>query len=130
MPTFGEASRAKLQSIHPDLRRVMWAAIKEIDFTIVWGYRGEADQNAAFKSGASKKQFPDSKHNKLPCLAVDIAPWPLMYTAHPLDFAFIAGIIMTVAKGVGVGLRWGGDWNKNLSTSDENFKDLGHFELG
>jgi hypothetical protein len=44
---------------------------------VICGHRGQQEQDAAFKSGASRVQFPNSKHNKQPSLAVDIAPAPL-----------------------------------------------------
>ncbi len=136
MPTFGKASKEKLEHVHPDLRRLMWSVIKAFDFTIVWGYRGQKEQNAAYDSGASKLKFPDSKHNSLPCRAVDIAPWPEVYgrtpeekKCAPINFALLAGFVLSHAKEMDIAIRWGGDFNRNMTTSDENFKDLGHFEI-
>lgn len=136
MPTFGKASREKLEPVHSDLVRLMWSVIKDIDIKIIWGFRDKAKQDEFYSSGASQKQWPDSCHNVLPCKAVDIAPWPELYgrnrrekNASPINFALIAGIVLTHAKALGLEVRWGGDWDRDLTTSDTNFCDFGHFEL-
>ena len=129
MPYFGRVSLSRLEDLHKDLQRVLRGAIQHFDFTIIWGYRDEDAQNAAYKAGKSKKKWPHSKHNQLPSMAVDIAPWPLVYDAHPIDFGVLAGVILYCAWERHVEIRWGGDWNKNLTVNDETFKDLGHFEL-
>lgn len=128
-PLLGTGSIERLKDVHPLLRTVIFEAIKLYDFTVVWGYRGKAAQDVAYESGASKQPWPTSKHNSIPSLAVDLAPWPAVYDAHPLDFAFMAGVVATVAQQLRIDVRWGGDWNMNLTSKDENFKDLGHFEL-
>jgi peptidoglycan LD-endopeptidase CwlK len=73
----GKTSLARLAECHPDLQRLIRAYEAEAprDFTVLCGFRGEAEQNAAFKSGASK--WPRSKHNSKPSRAVDIAPYPI-----------------------------------------------------
>jgi len=129
MPSLGAVSLARRGDCHPDLQRVLDRAIHFYDYTIIWAFRDKVAQDAAYLAKKSKKKWPNSKHNRMPSIAVDLAPWPLVYDAHPLDFAYMAGIIMCAAKLEGVELRWGGDWNKNLTSNDEGFKDLGHFEL-
>jgi peptidoglycan L-alanyl-D-glutamate endopeptidase CwlK len=41
---------------------------------VVCGYRGKADQEAAFKSGNSKARFGSSPHNLTLSCAVDLCP--------------------------------------------------------
>lgn len=79
----GHASLTKLATCHPDLVRLVLAYERRAkrDFTVLCGWRGEAEQDAAFASGASKLKWPKSKHNVLPkSLAVDIAPYPVDWT--------------------------------------------------
>ena len=75
MPSFSENSKIKLNSCHPSLQKIANEAIKQIDFTILCGHRNKIDQLIAFQEGKSKVQWPDSKHNKVPSLAFDIAPY-------------------------------------------------------
>lgn len=110
----------------------MKEAIKEFDFSVIEGHRGEAAQNAAYAKGLSKLRWPHGNHNHLPSLAVDIAPYPLDWSDKlkaQLRFAYLAGHVMSVAKRLGIPLRWGGDWNRNQDPRDESFLDLPHFEL-
>jgi len=120
MPEFGTASRLKLKSLEADLQTVLLEAIKEYDFAIIWGYRGEKSQNDAYATGHSRLKFPESKHNTLPSRAVDLAPYPINWD-NTSEFYYLAGIIMSTANRLGIPLTWGGRWQK--------LKDLGHFEL-
>lgn len=128
MPTFGKSSLEKLDSIHATLRKVLEAAILVMDFSVIEGHRGKQAQEAALKAGASKKPWPESKHNTMPSIAVDIAPYPLDW-ADWQAFYFLAGVMFACAKHYGVRLRWGGDWNLNMDFKDQKFDDLPHFEL-
>ena len=82
----------------------------------------------AFLRGNSKVQFPNSKHNSLPSLAVDAAPYPIDWNDKK-RFALFAGFVLGIAATKGIRLRWGGDWNMNYITLDNRFDDLPHFEL-
>jgi len=100
-------------------------------------HRGKKEQDEAFARGTSKVKFPNSKHNKLPSLAVDIQPYPMSKdkTKNYYQFIFLGGFITALAikmyeQGVIKNkIRWGGDWNRNFDISDENFLDLYHFEI-
>ena len=35
----------------------------------------------------------------------------------------------TVAKGMGITLRWGGDWDRDFQVNDNKFDDFPHFEI-
>lgn len=139
MFNFGRSSRAKLDTCHSELITIAERALElsPVDITIVWGWRGEDVQNAFFESGASKKQYPHSKHNHTDTdgmpesLAIDFAPWvdgkiPWKDTHM---FALIAGLMFAAAKEQGVRLRWGGDWSMDGSTLDQTLMDWGHMEL-
>jgi peptidoglycan LD-endopeptidase CwlK len=132
----GIASRAKLGTCHPKLQRLLrevdrrLTTSKLFDFTIVCGHRGQAEQDAAFfaRPQRSTKRWPDSKHNQDPSTAVDIAPFPI-YWDDEAAFARLVGYVQAVADEMGIGIRWGGDWNGNGRTEDERLIDLPHLEL-
>ena len=75
MPKFSKASKERLATCHPDLQAVCNELIKQYDFSVLEGHRGEREQNAAYKKGTSKVRWPNSAHNKTPSLAVDLAPY-------------------------------------------------------
>ena len=135
---FGQRSTEQLVTCSLANRRILRRAIEITthDFTIVWGHRGEAAQNEAYRTGASQKMFPDSVHNTAPSEAFDVAPWRI----HPVTakgyipwkdegaFYKLAGVIEAAASLEGETLRHGGDWDRDGLTEDQNFHDLGHFE--
>lgn len=153
MPRFGQRSRDELDTCHPFLRRVLEKAIKEVDFTIICGFRDEESQMEAFRTGKSKVRWPDSKHNNQASrqdisqgfahrpgqplsLGVDLAPWhttpPHIRWERTSEFYLLAGL----CRGFGCELlpdgwdvRLGADWDSDGYTSDQDFHDLGHIEL-
>jgi len=121
---FSQRSLDRLNTCHPDLVLLMTEALADpacpSDMTVLCGYRGEADQNAAFDSGASQLRYPRSKHNKTPhSLAVDVAPyvggsvsWDWQYY-YPLNEHIEATWSRLEAAGSLSGLfrlTWGGRW--------------------
>ena len=128
MPAFSETGRKRLETCDPRLQRVLNEAIKHWDFTVLAGHRGEAEQNEAFKKGNSTKRWPDSKHNTLPSLAVDIAPYPIDWT-NLSRFQSLANRIIGLAAGMGIKLRSGLDWDGDLDMKDQSFVDGPHLEL-
>jgi len=128
MAKFSKISRDRLATCHADLQKVMNAAIKRSDFSILCGYRGAKEQNDAFERGTSKLKFPNSKHNKKPSRAVDVAPYPIDW-GNIDRFIALADIVLDEAKKLGVKVRWGADWNRNGKWQDEKFRDWPHFEL-
>lgn len=131
---WGQRSLARLRTCDPLLvtlfERVISRDDLPFDLTILCGHRTQADQDAAFKSGASKLKWPKSKHNSVPSRAVDVAPW--VGGAVSWDWAHykkLAPLVKAewgqmVAEGLtaGANLQWGGDWRK--------FPDGPHWELG
>ena len=134
MPNFSEKSKERLSTCHPELQRLMNEVIKEYDFSIICGYRNEEDQNIAYKNGKSKLQYPNSNHNTIPTLAVDIAPYiPQREDKNAWKdaryFHILSGFVLCTANRLGIKIRWGGDWNSNFYLEDQDFNDLPHFEL-
>lgn len=134
MPAYSVRSRERLSSCHKDLRMIFNAVIAHFDCTITQGHRGEAEQDAAYHSGKSQLPWPQSKHNKTPSMAVDVAPYPIDW--QDIDrFRYFAGYVMGVAdmlhaEGVITHrLRWGGDFDRDTQLKDSNFVDMPHFEL-
>lgn len=99
-----------------------------MDVTILTGHRTEEVQNRVYSSGLSKVKYPNSKHNQLPSLAIDAAPYPIQW--KDLDrFYMFAGYVKAIADSRGIKIRCGADWDGDFQTNDQNFNDLVHFEL-
>ena len=128
MPKFGNKSKAQLNSCHSDLKRVFNEVIKTVDCSVLEGHRHQARQDALYEEGKTKVKYPSGRHNALPSLAVDVAPYPIDW-ADRERFTLFAGFVLGVAKGMGIDLRWGGDWNMNFEVNDNRFDDFPHFEL-
>lgn len=116
----GVRNRMKLSGVHPDLVRVLEAAIKisDIDFAVTEGVRTVDRQRELVAKGASTTM--NSRH--ITGHAVDVAAmlgsqvrwdWPL--------YAKIAGAVKQAAKELSIPIIWGGDW--------KSFPDGPHFEL-
>ncbi len=120
MPKFHQRSLANLDTVHPDLKRVMLEAIENapFDFGITEGLRTKERQQQLFNEG--KSQTLNSRH--LTGNAVDIVifidnkvTWDLKY------YKVLSEHIKAVAKLNDVPVVWGGDW--------KSFVDAVHFEL-
>ena len=144
MPSFGTTSRRRLDTIDGRLVKVLEAAIEVYDFSVLCGHRNKKDQDAAYNSRRSKVQWPNSKHNTLPSLAVDIAPYPVRWPSLPKNptsadaaryekdmgrFRFLAGLVVGIGASMGYSIRWGGDWDRDGDWDDQSFNDLPHFEV-
>jgi len=101
------------------------------DISLTYGYRDRESQNTLFENNRSKVKYPNSKHNSKPSKAVDLQPYP--YPKKDLELwaalGYIAGLAMMISEKHGWILRWGGDWNRNGSVTDNNFDDLFHLEI-
>lgn len=120
MAKFSKQSLAKLATVHPDLQKLFNAVIKKIDIVILCGQRNKVDQEKAVRDGNSKLHYPKSKHNRIPALAVDSAPYPTDWKCIS-DFIAMGKCIEETAKELGIKISWGGRWKK--------FKDYPHTEL-
>jgi peptidoglycan LD-endopeptidase CwlK len=126
---FSARSQSRLNTCHPDLIRLFEAVIGDgHDCTIIEGHRGQEAQDEAFRTGRSKKQWPNGKHNSTPSQAVDVMPFPIDWSDRPRLEAF-AKVVFAKAKELGVAIRWGGDWDQDGLSSDERFFDGPHWEL-
>lgn len=131
MPRFSRHSNMKLGTCHPGLQQLFREVIKEVDCTVVWGFRGERVQDNLFDEGKSQKKWPDSKHNELPSIAIDVAPYipgkGAVWEAR--QCYYFAGYVMAVAKRLRIKIRCGADWNSDFDVNDQNFRDVCHFEI-
>jgi hypothetical protein len=99
-----------------------------MDFTVLCGFRGKAEQERLYRLGMSKVTYPNSKHNTYPSRGVDIAPYPVDWDDAE-RFYMLAGVIKACAYIRKTKIRWGGDWDSDGDLHDQSFMDLGHFEL-
>lgn len=143
MYIYGKSSTAKLLTAHYELRETFELALswQIYDIAIVWGWRGEEIQTQAFLSGASTKEWPNSKHNIVDAEgeplaeAVDYGPWcklPNGKMGIPWKdthaFAVIGGLLLAASQQLGYNMRYGGDWDMDGLTTDQNLMDWGHIE--
>lgn len=123
MPKFSDKSMTKLMTCDERLQRVMKRVIEHFDIIILEGHRDREAQEKAYRDGRSKAHFGQSKHNTLPSLAVDIAPWPIDWQDKG-GFHFMAGFVSAMAAEESDGtwtVRWGGHF--------KNFFDGPHIEI-
>jgi peptidoglycan L-alanyl-D-glutamate endopeptidase CwlK len=126
MPRFSKRSLIQLESCHIVLQRLLRRVIERTDFTVICGFRNQSEQTKAYEAGASKLQFPHSKHNISPSLAVDCVPYPVDWNDMQ-RFIELATVVkeewglMKETEKLRYELVWGGDWL--------TFRDLPHFEL-
>lgn len=128
MATFGAQSLVQLRTLDARLQSILVEAIKGTDFTILCGHRGQKAQDAAFSERKSKVKYPNSKHNSLPSLAVDVAPYPIDWNDE-VRFARLIGHIERVAYEQGIKVRVGLDFSGDGRSIDERFLDFPHVEL-
>lgn len=136
MNNFSESSKLKLSSCHRDLQTLFGHVIQDFDCTIVCGHRDKPEQDKAFAEGKSQLQYPNSKHNKIPSMAVDAAPFiegKINWTRDQL--LFFAGYVKGKADQlykigtISHRLRIGADFSGDNDVTDEKFRDEPHFEL-
>lgn len=124
MASFSKTSTARLATCHPKLFLLFSEVVKGFDCSIVSGHRGEDEQNTLVDQRRSQLRFPESKHNNLPSLAVDAAPY-IPGIGIPWDDHFVflefAAYVFEKAAELGIKVRWGGNW--------KSFKDRPHWEL-
>jgi peptidoglycan L-alanyl-D-glutamate endopeptidase CwlK len=134
MPMFSYESIQQLSSCHPEIKILFNEVIKTFDCIVIQGHRDQAAQEAAFAAGNTKLHWPHGKHNAMPSLAADVAPYPLDWNNQKRMYWF-AGYVMGVAQKLKDegrmthAVRYGGDWNSNKDITDQTFNDLVHFEL-
>ena len=130
MNTWGTKSLQIRGTLDPRLQAMVDELLDYMDVSLVWGHRTEEEQNALYPRN-TKVQWPDSMHNHNPSLAVDIQPYPYPDNENDLRAAlgYMAGLCWMIALKHGFKIRWGGDWNRNGSVTDNGFDDLFHVEI-
>lgn len=146
MASYSQASIDRLATCDRLLQRPFIEIIEWFDHKILYGHRTPEEQFTLFKRGRKlvngvwvvENQLEvvtwkdgiehPSKHNFFPSLAIDVIPYPLDWRDETRA-CYFAGIVMATARGMGVDLRWGGDWDRDTQLKDERFVDLWHFEL-
>jgi len=128
MPKFGKNSRNRLATCDKRLQEVFNEVIKHVDCSVLEGHRGEERQNRFVDEGKSKVRFPNGRHNAVPSRAVDITPYPVDWEDRERQTLF-AGFVLGLASGMGINLRWGGDWDQDFQVVDNRFDDFPHFEI-
>lgn len=128
MPSFSSRSEAQLATCDERLVHIARHAIKIIDFIVLEGHRDQEGQMRAIMKGTTQLPWPKSKHNRMPSIAMDIAPWPISW----LDterFVFLQGVVFACASQLGIPVRFGIDWDMDREMKDEKFRDFPHVEL-
>ena len=133
MSHFSRRSIERLETCHPELEELFREVVLHFDCAVLCGHRGQEEQDEAFYAGRSKLKWPQSKHNQVPSLAVDVAPWypdpPHIRWNDRERFYYFAGVVQGLAISLDIPLRWGGDWDRDTEVKDQSFFDLPHFEL-
>ena len=128
MPRFGRKSKERLASCDPMLQKLFNEVIKHVDCSVLEGHRGEERQNKFYDEGKSKVRYPNGRHNANPSLAVDVTPYPVDWEDRERQTLF-AGFVVGIARGLGITIRWGGDWDMDFDVQDNKFDDFPHFEI-
>jgi len=135
MPTFSNRSMFKLSTCHEDLQVLFKYVIENMDCTILEGHRTRKAQEVAYQAGKSRLQYPNSRHNSVPSMAVDVIAYPLDWGNYQRHLWF-AGYVLGVADRLYAEglmkhkLRLGADWDRDYDITDEKgLRDLVHFEI-
>jgi len=128
MYKFGSRSVGHLSTCHHDLQRVLNRVMswQIMDFKILEGHRSVTRQKDLLEQGLTTVAV--SEHNSDPSNAVDVAPYPIDWN-DKFRFHILAGLFYAAAKVEDVDIRWGGDWDGDMSQKDHNFIDMPHYEL-
>ena len=145
MAVLSQKSKDKLSTCHPDIQKVILEAVKQFDFTVLYGTRTVDEQFELYKQGRTLSngvwvktgrtvteldgKVKKSKHNSTPSLAVDLAPYPIDWN-NIQRFKDMAKVVLACAKNLGVDLVWGADWDSDGDIEEHKFKDYPHFQLG
>ncbi len=126
---YGAVSHARLMTCHTRLQGIFQEVAQHVDTSIICGHRNELEQHTAFITDRSQVDWPNSKHNSEPSIAVDAAVYPIRWNDTGRQRWF-AGLVCGIALMLGPDfeLRWGGDWDGDPDTKN-GWEDLWHFEL-
>jgi|TARA_R100000482_G_scaffold124814_1_gene79195 peptidoglycan L-alanyl-D-glutamate endopeptidase CwlK len=124
MYKFGRRSRERLRGVDARLINVLNELIKMMDVTVIEGLRSAERQKELLAKGATKVKYSKHMEGK----AVDIAPYPIDWEDRD-RFYYMGGMVRGIGKQLGIDIRFGGDWDSDGETKDNNFDDLVHIEL-
>ena len=124
MYRFGKRSRERLKGVDAKLVNILNELIKMMDITVIEGLRSAERQEELLTKGATKVKYSKHMEGK----AVDIAPYPIDWDDRD-RFYYMGGMVRGIAKQLGINVRFGGDWDSDGETKDNNFDDLVHIEL-
>tara|TARA_R100000773_G_C4203527_1_gene105137 strand:+ start:690 stop:1067 length:378 start_codon:yes stop_codon:yes gene_type:complete len=124
MYKFGRRSRERLRGVDARLINVLNELIKMMDVTVIEGLRSAERQKELLAKGATKVKYSKHMEGK----AVDIAPYPINWEDRD-RFYYMGGMVRGIGKQLGIDIRFGGDWDSDGETKDNNFDDLVHIEL-
>lgn len=124
MYRFGKRSRERLKGVDAKLVNILNELIKMMDITVIEGLRSAERQEELLAKGATKVKYSRHMEGK----AVDIAPYPIDWEDRD-RFYYMGGMVRGIAKQLGINVRFGGDWDSDGETKDNNFDDLVHIEL-
>lgn len=146
MPSLSARSRTNMKGLHPDLIKLIEAAIKEVDFLVLEGsVRTREQMMINYGKGRSVKhlalfgipaKYAKPTEAKVTWLsnpfnsnhrvhgdgfghAFDACPLPVDWN-DTKGFRKMGGVFKRLAGELGVNIEWGGDWKK---------KDYPHIEL-
>lgn len=156
MAQFSDASKARLETVHPDLKKLFYYVILEFDCTVVHGQRTPEEQFQLYKKGRKQENgiwLPidpvkktgivtncdgykvKSRHNITPLSeAVDVVPYPTLYSDIDTIRHF-AGYVLGVAdmlKYLGYlehKIICGIDWDNDKDLHDQRLFDAVHFQI-
>tara|TARA_R100000655_G_scaffold13590_3_gene30733 strand:+ start:7985 stop:8377 length:393 start_codon:yes stop_codon:yes gene_type:complete len=128
MPRYSKKSKERLSSCDKRLQDVFNEVIKYVDCSILEGHRSKERQNKLYDEGRTKVKYPNGRHNSSPSKAVDVTPYPVNWEDRERQTLF-AGFVLGIARGMGIRLRWGGDWDMDFQVMDNRFDDFPHFEV-
>ena len=124
MYKFGRRSRERLRGVDARLINVLNELIKMMDVTVIEGLRSAERLKELLAKGATKVKYSKHMEGK----AVDIAPYPIDWEDRD-RFYYMGGMVRGIGKQLGIDIRFGGDWDSDGETKDNNFDDLVHIEL-
>lgn len=135
MPEFSQQSKDKLETCHADLQMLANEAVKYVDFSVICGHRGKADQDKAYAIGTSNAKWPESKHNHLAkrlvdsdlqmvpeSLAFDFCPYPVDWDDRE-RFCIVIGVLMACAQILKIPIKFGRTFKEPAP------RDYGHVEM-
>lgn len=120
--TLSKISLIRLATAHPSLVALVEEVSKSHDIIVVSGHRTREEQEDCVRRKTSRLHFPNSPHNRVPSMGVDLAP----AVGKQIDwndiesFKTLGAIVLKTAEKLGLHITWGGNFTH---------ADLPHYEL-